>query len=37
MAVLERYTDRRTPRQGTERVIALFHAFPERRAVPRDG
>jgi DNA-binding transcriptional ArsR family regulator len=31
LAVLERYADRRTPGEGTERVIALFHAFPERR------
>ena len=30
-AVLERYADRRTPRDGTERAIVLFHAFPERR------
>jgi DNA-binding transcriptional ArsR family regulator len=37
MAVLERYTDRRTPSPGTERAIVLFHAFPERRAVPHDG
>jgi DNA-binding transcriptional ArsR family regulator len=29
--VLERYSDRRTPRDGTERAIVLFHAFPERR------
>jgi len=36
MAVFDRYADRRTPRDGTERVITLFHAFPERRAVPRD-
>jgi DNA-binding transcriptional ArsR family regulator len=33
LAVLERYADRRTPGEGTERVIALFHAFPERRGV----
>ena len=31
LAVLERYSDRRVPRDGTERVIALFYAFPERR------
>jgi DNA-binding transcriptional ArsR family regulator len=31
LAVLERYADRRTPREGTERTIALFHSFPERR------
>jgi DNA-binding transcriptional ArsR family regulator len=30
-AVLERYNDRRVPRDGTERAIVLFHAFPERR------
>ena len=30
-AVLERYADRRAPRDGTERAIVLFHAFPERR------
>jgi len=30
-AVLARYTDRRTRRDGTERAIVLFHAFPERR------
>ena len=30
-AVLERYADRRTQRDGTERAIVLFHAFPERR------
>jgi DNA-binding transcriptional ArsR family regulator len=30
-AVLERYADRRTRRDGTERAIVLFHAFPERR------
>jgi DNA-binding transcriptional ArsR family regulator len=30
-AVLERYADRRTPRDGTERAIVLFHAFPEKR------
>jgi DNA-binding transcriptional ArsR family regulator len=30
-AVLERYADRRTRRDGTERSIVLFHAFPERR------
>jgi DNA-binding transcriptional ArsR family regulator len=29
--VLERYADRRTRRDGTERTIVLFHAFPERR------
>jgi DNA-binding transcriptional ArsR family regulator len=32
LAVFERYADRRTPREGTERAIALFYAFPERRA-----
>ena len=31
LAVLERYADRRTPAEGTERAIVLFHAFPERR------
>ena len=31
LAVLERYNDRRVPREGTERAIVLFHAFPERR------
>jgi DNA-binding transcriptional ArsR family regulator len=31
LTVLERYNDRRTPRDGTERAIVLFHAFPERR------
>jgi len=31
MAVLERYAGRREPREGTERAIVLFHAFPERR------
>jgi DNA-binding transcriptional ArsR family regulator len=30
-SVLERYADRRTPRDGTERAIVLFHAFPEKR------
>ena len=30
-AVLRRYDDRRTPRDGTERSIVLFHAFPEKR------
>ena len=31
LAVLKRYDDRRAPREGTERAIVLFHAFPERR------
>jgi DNA-binding transcriptional ArsR family regulator len=31
MSVLGRYADRRTPRDGTERAVVLFHAFPERR------
>ena len=31
MAVLERYADRRQRRDGTERAIVLFHAFPEKR------
>jgi DNA-binding transcriptional ArsR family regulator len=31
LAVLERYSDRRVPGDGTERAIVLFHAFPERR------
>jgi DNA-binding transcriptional ArsR family regulator len=31
LALLERYSDRRAPREGTERVVVLFHAFPERR------
>jgi DNA-binding transcriptional ArsR family regulator len=31
LAVLERYSDRRAPRDGTERAMVLFHAFPERR------
>jgi len=31
MSVLERYADRRTRRDDTERAIVLFHAFPERR------
>ena len=31
LAVLERYGDRRTPSEGTERAIVLFHAFPQRR------
>jgi predicted ArsR family transcriptional regulator len=30
-AVLDRYAERRTRRDGTERTIVLFHAFPERR------
>jgi DNA-binding transcriptional ArsR family regulator len=30
-AVFARYADRRTRRDGTERAIVLFHAFPERR------
>ena len=30
-AVLDRYADRRTRRDDTERAIVLFHAFPERR------
>jgi DNA-binding transcriptional ArsR family regulator len=30
-AVLERFADRRTRRDGTERSIVLFHAFPEKR------
>ncbi len=34
LAVLERYSDRRAPRDGTERAIVLFHAFPERRGSP---
>jgi DNA-binding transcriptional ArsR family regulator len=29
--VLARYEHRRAPRDGTERAIVLFHAFPERR------
>jgi DNA-binding transcriptional ArsR family regulator len=29
--VLARYEDRRAPRDGTERAIVLFHAFPEKR------
>jgi DNA-binding transcriptional ArsR family regulator len=29
--VLARYEDRRAPRDGTERSVVLFHAFPERR------
>jgi DNA-binding transcriptional ArsR family regulator len=29
--VLARYEDRRVPRNGTERAIVLFHAFPEKR------
>jgi DNA-binding transcriptional ArsR family regulator len=31
IAVLDRYEDRRERRDGTERVLVLFHAFPERR------
>jgi DNA-binding transcriptional ArsR family regulator len=31
LAVLERYSNRRTRRDETERVIVLFHSFPERR------
>jgi DNA-binding transcriptional ArsR family regulator len=31
MAVLERYAGRRVPAEDTERVIVLFHAFPEKR------
>lgn len=31
LAVFERYADRRVPRDGTERAIVLFYAFPERR------
>jgi DNA-binding transcriptional ArsR family regulator len=31
LAVLKRYDNRRAPREGTERTIVLFHAFPERR------
>jgi DNA-binding transcriptional ArsR family regulator len=31
LAVLERYADRRVPREGTQRAIVLFHSFPERR------
>jgi DNA-binding transcriptional ArsR family regulator len=30
-AVLDRYADRRTRRDDTERAVVLFHAFPERR------
>jgi DNA-binding transcriptional ArsR family regulator len=30
-ALLDRYADRRVPRDGTERAIVLFHAFPEKR------
>lgn len=33
LAVLGRYADRRVQREGTERVIVLFHAFPERRGL----
>ena len=33
LAVLARYADRRVPRDDTERVIVLFHAFPERRGL----
>jgi hypothetical protein len=29
--VLARYADRRKPREGTERAVVLFQAFPERR------
>jgi hypothetical protein len=32
LAVLERYSDRRVPAEGTERAIVFFHAFPQRRA-----
>ncbi len=31
LAVLARYADRRVRGEGSERVIVLFHAFPERR------
>ena len=31
LAVLDRYADRQTRRDDTEKVVALFHAFPERR------
>ena len=30
-AVLARYEGRRARRDGTERSVVLFHAFPERR------
>jgi DNA-binding transcriptional ArsR family regulator len=30
-AVLDRYADRRGRRDGSERAVVLFHAFPERR------
>jgi DNA-binding transcriptional ArsR family regulator len=30
-AVLDRWAERRDRRDGTERAIVLFHAFPERR------
>ena len=33
-AVLERYADKQAPRDGTERAVVLFHAFPERRGAP---
>ena len=31
LGVLERYAGRRERREGTERAIVLFHAFPQRR------
>ena len=31
LAVLERRSGKREPREGTERAIVLFHAFPQRR------
>jgi DNA-binding transcriptional ArsR family regulator len=31
LAVLDRYGDRQTRRDDTEKVIAIFHAFPQRR------
>jgi DNA-binding transcriptional ArsR family regulator len=31
LAVLERYSDRRTRRPHSERALVVFHAFPQRR------
>jgi len=34
LAVLARYADKRVRREDTERAVAVFYAFPQRRAEP---
>jgi hypothetical protein len=34
LAVLDRYSNRRERRDGAERAIVVFYAFPQRRAEP---